>query len=82
MSLDDTNEFVFHCVQEFVEKDLLKEHIDKVDERLEIARICLNRRIGFKEKKPPSDVKNLAELDQGSESKLQTSGTEFYTLKF
>ena len=41
-SLDNTNEIVSHCVQEFMKKDLVKEHVDQVNEKVENTPICSN----------------------------------------
>lgn len=43
-SLDATNKVVSNCVQEFVKKDLLREHLDQVYENREVILVYTGSR--------------------------------------
>ena len=56
-SFDDINKIVSVYVQECVEKNVLKEHVDQVDEKMEIKPICLDQRNCLKKENSPMFIR-------------------------
>lgn len=81
-SLDATNKVVSNCVQEFVKKDLLREHLDQVYENREVILVYTGSRWEFEGNRTSKLWKGVCRVEprQRIKVKLHSSKAYSYTI--